>query len=145
MSKASSAKDLTEGRPLPLILGFSIPVYLGALFQQFYNIVDTLIVGRVLGADALAAVGCTGSVNFLVVGFIIGLSSGFTIPVAHKFGAKDYEGMRRCVANCLWTGIIFGTIVTVGVSLNTMNILRLMKTPPRPDILLDHQILHAKL
>ncbi len=129
MSKASSAKDLTEGRPLPLILGFSIPVYLGALFQQFYNIVDTLIVGRVLGADALAAVGCTGSVNFLVVGFIIGLSSGFTIPVAHKFGAKDYEGMRRCVANCLWTGIIFGTIVTLCVSLNTMNILRLMKTP----------------
>ena len=129
MSRASSAKDLTEGRPLPLILGFSIPVYLGALFQQFYNIVDTLIVGRVLGADALAAVGCTGSVNFLVVGFIIGLSSGFTIPVAHKFGAKDYEGMRRCAANCLWTGIIFGTIVTVCVSLNTMNILRLMKTP----------------
>ena len=129
MSRASSAKDLTEGRPLPLILGFSIPVYLGALFQQFYNIVDTLIVGRVLGADALAAVGCTGSVNFLVVGFIIGLSSGFTIPVAHKFGAKDYEGMRRCVANCLWTGIIFGTIVTLCVSLNTMNILRLMKTP----------------
>ncbi len=129
MSRVSSAKDLTEGRPLPLILGFSIPVYLGALFQQFYNIVDTLIVGRVLGADALAAVGCTGSVNFLVVGFIIGLSSGFTIPVAHKFGAKDYEGMRRCVANCLWTGIIFGTIVTLCVSLNTMNILRLMKTP----------------
>lgn len=129
MKKGSAVRDLTEGSPAKLILGFSIPVFMGNLFQQFYTIVDTLIVGRVLGADALAAVGCTGSVNFLVVGFCIGLCTGFAIPVAQKFGAKDYQGMRRCVANCLWTGIVFAAFITFIVSLNTMNILRLMKTP----------------
>ncbi|MCR5596242.1 MAG: MATE family efflux transporter [Lachnospiraceae bacterium] len=129
MSAASTVKDLTEGRPAKLILAFSIPVFMGNLFQQFYTIIDTLIVGRVLGEDALAAVGCTSSVNFLVVGFCIGLCSGFSIPVAQKFGAKDYEGMRRCVANCLWVGLFFAAAVTVTVSLNAHNILRLMKTP----------------
>ncbi len=129
MNKGSKVRDLTEGSPAGLILGFSIPVFMGNLFQQFYNIVDTLIVGRVLGADALASVGCTASINFLVVGFCIGLCSGFSIPVAQKFGAKDYEGMRKCVANCLWTGISFAALITLVVSLNAMNILRLMKTP----------------
>lgn len=129
MSARTTVRDMTEGSPAKLIISFAIPVFLGNLFQQFYTMVDTIIVGRVLGADALAAVGCTGSVNFLVVGFCIGLCSGFAIPVAQKFGARDYEGMRRCIANCLWTGIFFATVVTLVVSLNAMRILQLMKTP----------------
>ena len=127
--KKSTVRDMTVGNPMKLILGFSIPLFMGNLFQQFYSVVDTLIVGRLLGQDALAAVGCTGSVNFLVVGFCIGICSGFAIPVAQKFGAGDYEGMRRCVANCLWVALFFATIVTVVVTLNTENILRIMKTP----------------
>lgn len=128
-SKKGTIKDLTTGNPMKLILSFSVPVFFGALFQQFYALVDTLIVGRILGAEALAAVGCTGSVNFLVVGFCMGLCSGFAIPVSHKFGAKDYVGMRKCVANCLWVSLFFGIIITVIVSINTRNIMTLMKTP----------------
>lgn len=94
-------KDMTKGSPMKLILGFAVPLLLGYLFQQFYNIVDTVIVGRFLGIDNLAAVGATGSVNFLIIGFCMGVCSGFSIPMAHKFGAGDYEGLRRFVANAV--------------------------------------------
>lgn len=125
----STVKDMTVGNPFKLLIGFSIPLFLGNLFQQFYALVDTLIVGRVLGQDALAAVGCTGSVNFLVVGFCMGLCAGFAIPVSQRFGANDYKQMRRYVANCLWVSIFFAVIITVIVSINSYNILHLMRTP----------------
>jgi len=125
----SKTKDMTVGNPLALIIGFVIPVFCGSLFQQFYSVVDTLIVGRVLGQEALAAVGCTGSVNFLVIGFCMGICSGFAIPIAQKFGAGDYANMRRFVANCLWATIAFAVVITVLVSLNTYNILHIMNTP----------------
>ena len=88
----SSTKDMTTGSPMKLILGFSLPLLFGFLFQQFYSVVDTVIVGQFLGMNALAGVGATGSVNFMIVGFCMGVCSGFAIPVAHKFGAKDYSG-----------------------------------------------------
>ena len=91
-------RDLTEGNPFSLILGFSVPVLFGFLFQQFYNIVDTAIVGKFLGKEALAAVGATGSVNFLVIGFCMGVCNGFAIPIAQKFGAKDFSLMRKFVS-----------------------------------------------
>ena len=78
---------MTNGSPMKLILGFSVPLLFGFLFQQFYNLMDTLIVGRFLGVDDLAAVGSTGSVNFLIIGFCMGVCNGFAIPLAHKFGA----------------------------------------------------------
>lgn len=127
--KKSTVRDMTVGSPMKLILGFFIPFFMGNLFQQFYVVVDTLIVGRVLGQDALAAVGCTGSVNFLVVGFCMGICSGFAIPVSQRFGAGDYVGMRRFVSNCLWLSIFFAAVITTFVSINTNNILRTMKTP----------------
>ena len=80
-------KDLTQGKPFPLILEFSIPVLLGYLFQQFYNLTDTIIIGKSLGVQALAAVGSTGAVNFLIIGFVMGVCNGFTIPVLQCFGA----------------------------------------------------------
>ena len=92
-------KDMTQGSPMKLILGFSIPLLFGFLFQQFYNVVDTIIVGKFLGTENLAAVGATGSVNFLVIGFCMGICSGFSIPISHKFGAGDFSGLRRVVAN----------------------------------------------
>ena len=99
-------KDMTNGSPMKLILGFSIPLLFGYLFQQFYNLVDTLIVGRVLGVDALAAVGSTGSLNFLIIGFCMGVCNGFAIPLAHKFGAGDYRGLRAFMVNAIYLSAI---------------------------------------
>lgn len=125
----STTKDMTVGSPLHLILGFSFPLLLGFLFQQFYNLVDTIIVGKFLGVDALAAVGTTGSINFMIIGFCMGVCSGFAIPIAHKFGAGDYVGLRKYVANCVWLALIFSTVMTVTVSFLCMRILVWMKTP----------------
>ena len=122
-------KDMTSGSPMKLILSFSIPLLFGFLFQQFYNIVDTIIVGRFLGVDDLAAVGSTGSINFLIIGFCVGVCSGFSIPVAHKFGAGDYIGMRKMVANCMWLAIAFAAVMTVLTTILCKQILVLMKTP----------------
>jgi len=122
-------KDLTEGRPMGLILSFLVPVWLGCLFQQFYTVVDTIIVGRSLGVQALAAVGSTGSVNFLINGFCMGLCAGFTIPVAQRFGAKDYGMMRRYVANIRYLCLLFSLILMVVTVLVCKPLLLLMKTP----------------
>lgn len=122
-------KDMTKGSPMRLILGFALPLLFGFLFQQFYNVVDTIIVGRFLGVDELAGVGATGSINFLVIGFCMGVCNGFSIPVAHKFGAGDYSGMRRYVANCAWLGVAFAGSLTVITTLFCRKILLLMHTP----------------
>lgn len=125
----SQVKDLTEGKPMNLILGFAIPMLLGALFQQFYSMVDTIIVGKFLGVEDLAAVGSTGAINFMVNGFCIGVCSGFAIPVAQKFGARDYHNMRRYVANAGWISLIFAVVMTLVICLLTRNILVWMQTP----------------
>ena len=88
-TKSKAAKDLTSGSPFRLILGFAVPLLFGMLFQQFYNMVDTIIVGRALGSGALASVGSTGSINFMIIGFCMGVCNGFAIPVSQMFGAKD--------------------------------------------------------
>lgn len=122
-------KDLTQGKPWKLIIGFAFPLFLGMLFQQFYSLVDTMIVGRFLGANALAAVGATGSINFLIIGFCNGVCSGFTIPVAREFGAKNYVKMRKVVANSAWLSGIFSIVMTVVTVLFCRQILELMRTP----------------
>lgn len=122
-------KDLTKGSPMKLILGFGVPLLFGLLFQQFYNMVDTIIVGRMLGVEALAAVGSTGSVNFMILGFCIGLCNGFAIPIAQKFGAKDDHGLRKFVAGCAWASVIFAVVITVAVCFLCRNILIWMRTP----------------
>lgn len=124
-----TTKDMTTGSPMKLILGFSVPLLFGFLFQQFYSVVDTVIVGRFLGVEALAGVGSTGSINFMIVGFCMGVCNGFAIPVAHKFGAKDYSGMRQFVANCAWLSLFFSVTMTVVVAVLCKNILQWMKTP----------------
>lgn len=124
-----TTKDMTQGSPMKLILGFSIPLLFGFLFQQFYSVVDTVIVGRFLGVEALAGVGSTGSVNFLIIGFCMGVCNGFAIPLAHKFGAKDYSGLRQYVANSMWLAILFAVVMTTATCLLCRPILVLMKTP----------------
>ena len=122
-------RDLTEGRPLKLIASFAFPLLFGVLFQQLYSFIDTAIVGRFLGAERLAAVGATGSVNFLVIGLCLGLCSGFSIPIAHAFGAKDEQGIRRCV----WHSIVLSGVLSMFFAvLSTVlckPLLRLMNTP----------------
>ena len=105
-------KDLTKGRPLTLILQFGLPILLGMLFQQMYNLVDTAIVGKFLGGNALAAVGATGSINFLVVGGSIGICSGMAIPIAQRFGAGDYDSMRKYVTGAVYCCLFFAVTIT---------------------------------
>ncbi len=125
----NSTKDMTVGSPMKLILGFSIPLLFGFLFQQFYSVVDTIIVGQFLGVNALASVGATGSINFMIIGFCMGVCNGFAIPVSHKFGARDYSGMRQFVANSAWLSIAFSIVMTGAVTLLCRNILTWMNTP----------------
>ena len=124
-----SKQDLTVGSPLKLIILFAIPMILGNLFQQLYNFVDTMIVGHFLGVDALAGVGATGSINFLIVGFCLGVCSGFAIPVAQMFGARNYVALRKYVANSLYLAAGFSLLITIIVSLLCRNILVMMRTP----------------
>lgn len=124
----TATKDLTQGKPLNLILGFGVPLIFGFLFQQFYNIADTAIVGRFLGSDALAAVGSTGSLNFLIIGFVMGICNGFAIPVAQMFGANDWKELRKYVANSLWLCIFFAIVITSVTLIFCTDILTMMKT-----------------
>lgn len=122
-------KDLTTGSPLKLILGFALPMFMGLLFQQFYSMVDTIIVGKYLGVEPFAGVGSTASLNFMVIGFCMGICGGFAIPIAQMFGAKNYSGLRRMVANCVWLSIAFSVVITMLVVAFCKPILRLMNTP----------------
>lgn len=122
-------KDLTKGRPMPQILSFGIPVLFGYLFQQLYSVVDTAIVGKTLGGAALASVGATGSINFLVVGFCCGVCGGFAIPVAQQFGAGDYQALRRYVTGGVWLCLGIGAALTASMVLLCDGILTAMNTP----------------
>lgn len=112
MSK-SATTDLTVGSPMKLILNFMTPLFLGLLFQQFYSMVDTMVVGKLLGVEALAGVGSTGSINYLVLGLCTGVCMGFAIPVAQKFGEKDFDGLRKFVGNMIWLGTVIALLITV--------------------------------
>jgi len=122
-------KDMTTGSPMKLIFGFTLPLLFGFLFQQFYGMVDTMIVGQFLGVNALAGVGSTGALNFMIIGFCCGVCGGFAIPVAHKFGAKDYEAMRRVVANCVWLTAVFSLTMTIVILILCDEILIWTDTP----------------
>lgn len=122
-------KDMTGGSPAKLIFGFAIPMFLGLLFQQFYSMVDTLVVGRFLGVNPLAGVGSTTSLNFMVLGFCMGVCNGFAIPVAQMFGAKEEGRLRRYVTNGAWLCIAFSVVMTLVVVAVCRPVLVLMQTP----------------
>lgn len=123
------SQDMTRGNPARLILLFALPLFVGNLFQQLYNMADTLIVGRALGAQALAAVGCTGSLSFLILGFAQGLTSGFSVVLAQRTGARDAEGVRRSYGCAiLLTGLATLLITPAAVAL-CGPLLELLRTP----------------
>lgn len=121
--------DMTKGRPAGLIARFIIPIIIGNIFQQLYSMVDTIIVGRFVGVKALAAVGATGSVCFLILGFTQGLTTGFTVMTAQRFGAGDTEGMKKSIGSAAVLSV-FVTIVMTIISMAGMNtLLTWMNTP----------------
>ena len=122
-------RDLTTGAPMGLLLSFMLPLLLGMLFQQFYNMVDTMVVGKFLGVEALAGVGSTGSINFLVIGLCNGICAGFAIPVAQKFGQRDFDGLRKFVGNMIWLSVFFAGVITFVTTLLCRDFLVWMRTP----------------
>jgi putative MATE family efflux protein len=129
------AKDLTRGNTVGRVLLFTIPLLIGNVFQQFYNMADMIIVGRTISTSALAAIGTTGSIAFLVVGFSFGLTSGFTVITAQRFGAGDMAGVRRSIATSMILSLCVAAVVTFLATSTAPLLFRLMDTPP--DILDD--------
>ena len=124
-----TSKEMTSGAALPLIFNFAMPVLLANLLQQTYSLIDAAIVGKFLGIDAFSAVGASTSVIFLIIGFCNGCCAGFGIPVAQKFGARDYSTMRRYVSISLQLAAVMSVIIAVVTSLYCRDILRIMQTP----------------
>lgn len=127
--------DMTEGRPSLLILRFALPLMLGNLLLQAYSLVDAAIVGRLLGIGPLAAIGASSSVLFLILGFCNGCSAGFCIPVAQRFGARDYSGMRHYVSTSLRIAAWLSIALAIVTCLLCRHILEWMQTPD--DIMAD--------
>lgn len=122
-------KNMTEGKPYRLILTFMIPVLFGGLFQNFYNIVDSMIVGRYIGVEALASVGSTTHLIFFVNGWIMGMTSGFAIMISQRYGAKDEKGLKHYVAMSVWLCVIMSVVLTIALLIFNEKLLRLVNTP----------------
>ena len=123
-------KDLTKGKILPLLLGFAVPIAVGNIFQLFYSLADTRIVGSFLGEEALAAVGATSSLNNMIIGFLLGMTNGFAIIVARYFGAKDHDNLKRAVAATFILGIGMAFIFTI-VSVSLLRFILVGLQTPR--------------
>lgn len=128
-------RTLTKGNPLKLVFFFTIPLLIGNLFQQLYSFMDALIVGRTIGKDALAAVGATSSINFLIIGFAQGLTAGLSVLTAQAFGARDERGVRKSFGTSVWISAAIALVLTIVAVAMTRPMLVLMQTPP--DILED--------
>lgn len=122
-------RDMTTGNPGKIILDFTFPIFLGNVFQQFYNMADTVIVGKFVGTKALAAVGSTGTIMFLILGFVLGMTAGFTVLTAQKFGAGDMKAMRQTVGGAVILSITVTVIMTAMSMLFMKPLLRFMQTP----------------
>ncbi|MBC8535855.1 MATE family efflux transporter [Feifania hominis] len=122
-------KDMTKGSPLKLILSFALPLLLGNIFQQFYNMADTIIVGRTISVDALAAVGSVGSFSYLIIGVSQGLTTGFSVVTAQRFGAGDQDGVRRSAATSAILTVLITVVFTTLSVLFCKPVMRLMSVP----------------
>ena len=140
--KRRAVQDMTEGSPMRLILSFMMPLLLGNLFQQAYNVVDGMIVGRMLGAEALAAVGASSSVQFLVLGLCIGCCAGFSIPISQRFGARDEKGVRSFVWHSVVLSVALAVVMTAVTASLCPQILRLMQTP---DSVMPHAVSYIRI
>lgn len=122
-------KDLTKGNPAKIILGFTMPIFIGNVFQQLYSMVDAMIVGKFVGIQALAAVGETGTITFLILGFLMGMTVGFTVLTSQRFGAGDMGGMRKTVGSAAFLSLIAALLMTAVSVLGMKPLMLLMHTP----------------
>lgn len=130
MENVKRAKgDMTEGNPLKLIIVFAIPILIGNIFQQLYNIVDTMVIGHVLGDEALASIGATTPIYNLVIDFAYGLTNGFSVVVARCYGKKDMDALKRSTSLTMTLTLILSVILTVVSVLGINPLLRFLKTP----------------
>ena len=121
--------DMTVGNPTKLVIKFIIPLLIANIFQHFYSMVDTIIVGKYVGTNALAVVGSTGAINFFILGFAMGLTSGFAVPIAQGFGANDYGKVRHFVAMSTYLTIIVGIVISILSTITLGPLLTITKTP----------------
>ena len=121
--------DLTKGKPFSVILKFCLPLMAGQVFQQLYNMVDSIIVGRFAGTADLSAVGSTGALSFMVIGFVMGLCTGFSIPVSQAFGEQSYDKMRRYFVNSVYLTVVISAVLTTVTLVFVKRILVVMNTP----------------
>ena len=120
---------MTTGSPMKIIFNFTLPIFIGNVFQQFYNMADAVIVGKFVGNKALAAVGSTGTIMFLIYGFVVGMTAGFTVLTAQKFGAGDMPAMRRTVVGASFLSLVVGLVLTAAFMVFMKPWLVLMHTP----------------
>lgn len=129
MARREKQTDMTAGSPFQIILNFTIPIFIGNVFQQFYNMADTIIVGKFVGTGALAAVGSVGTIVFLIIGFLQGLTAGFSVLTAQRFGAGDMKNMRKSVGTACVLSVIITVVMTAGSMLGMRSLLQFMNTP----------------
>ena len=122
-------KDMTEGNPTRLLLSFAVPMLIGNIFQQLYSMVDSIVIGQGVGVDALAAVGATFALDWAILGFGIGLTQGFAILIAQKFGAQDYRGLKKAFTMSVFLTAGVAIVITILSRLFSMPVLRLLNTP----------------
>lgn len=122
-------KDMTKGSPMRLIVQFCIPVMIGNIFQQVYSMTDTIIVGQCLGTGALAAVGSTGTISFLILGFTMGCCIGFCVPIGQKFGAGNQAGVRRAIGNSVTLSVIITAFISLFSTLFMRTLFAVMHEP----------------
>ncbi|MFI3200191.1 MAG: MATE family efflux transporter [Eubacteriales bacterium] len=129
MKKEKKIQNMLEGSPYLLLLKFSIPILIGSLIQQMYNMADSVVVGQFVGLEALAAVGSTGSLMFTTLGFSLGLTAGFTVIVSQRFGAKDEQGLQSAIAMSVYLSLIIAVAMTLLGTIYARSILKLLNTP----------------
>lgn len=122
-------QDMTVGKPGKIILNFTLPIFIGNVFQQFYSMADTIIVGKFVGTDALAAVGSTGTIMFLIFGFIMGMTAGLSVITAQKFGAGDMDALKKSVGSSLWLSGGMTLLLTAVFMFGMKWLLNFMHTP----------------
>lgn len=122
-------RDMTAGRPAKIILNFTVPIFIGNIFQQLYSMVDTVIVGKFVGNEALAAVGACGTLMFLILGFLLGLTAGFTVITAQHYGAGNMGAVRKSVASASVLSAVVSVLITVLSMTMMKHVLNWMNTP----------------
>lgn len=142
VAMAADIKNMTDGKPIKLIFSFALPLMIGNVFQQLYTVVDTMVVGQVLGVNALAALGASDWLNWMMLGIIQGFAQGFSILMAQEFGAGNTHRLKKVVGNAIILSIVSAVILLLIGELAVLPVLRLLQTPPA---IIDQSLLYLRI